>query len=271
MAMIPTHPFNILDVTYPDTPFPLWGSLVLMGRRGSEAHGTFVPSTDPNSIDDRDLMGVCIPPARYYLGISHWQGAEAIHGCWDVVLYEFRKFVGLLMKQNPNVIGMLWLEPEDYLYLSPEGRLLLEHRHLFRHREVAAAAFEGYAYSQIRKMHGGAFRGYMGARRKELVERIGYDAKNAAHLIRLLHMGQEYQETGELRVRRTWDREMLLAIKRGDWPLQSVKDYAEERFASLRASKRESVLPETLDENAIEALVMQVLGARLAAAQGGPP
>lgn len=124
------------------------------------------------------------------------------------------------------------------------------------------ASFAGYAYSQLKKMNGGVFRGYMGARRKELVARIGYDAKNAAHLVRLLHMGQEFQETGELKVRRTWDREMLISIKRGEWPVQRVKDYADERFAMLRASKRESVLPEKLDEDAIEAIVMRVLGDR---------
>ena len=251
------------DIQYPDTPFPLMESLVLLGRRGSESHGTFVPSSDPNSIDDRDLMGVCIPPARYYLGLSKWEGAESIKGVWDVVLYEFRKFVSLLMKQNPNVVGMLWLEPEDYLHVSPEWQLLLDNRHLFRCRESAHASFAGYAYSQLKKMHGGVFRGYMGERRKALVARIGYDSKNASHLVRLLHMGQEYQETGELKVRRTWDREMLIAIKRGEWPLQKVKDYSEERFASLRASKRESVLPEKLDEDAIEALVMRVLSGRM--------
>lgn len=250
-------------IQFPDTPFPLAESLILLGRRGSESHGTFIPSTDPNSIDDRDLMGICIPPARYYLGLSQWQGTESIKGCWDVVLYEFRKFVGLLMKQNPNVVGMLWLEPEDYLHVSPEGQALIDNRNLFRCRESAHASFAGYAYSQLKKMNGGVFRGYMGARRKELVARVGYDAKNAAHLIRLLHMGQEFQETGELRVRRTWDREMLIAIKRGEWPLQRVKDYADERFASLRASKRESALPEAIDERAIEEIVMAALRGRL--------
>jgi len=34
--------------------------------------------------------------------------------------------------------------------------------------------------------------GYMGKKRRELVMRVGYDAKNAAHLIRLLRMGIEF-------------------------------------------------------------------------------
>lgn len=167
-------------ILYPTTPFPLEPSLVLLGRRGSEAHGTHIAPSDPNGIDDRDLMGVCIPPAEWVLGLREWEGAESIKGVWDVVLYSFRKFVGLLTKQNPNVIGMLWLEEEDYLHLSYVGRELIAHRDLFRSRADAYASFAGYASDQLRKMSTGAFRGYMGARRKQLVEKYGYDCHDDA-------------------------------------------------------------------------------------------
>lgn len=247
------------EILYPDTPFDLRSSLVLLGRRGSESHGTFVPSTDPDSIDDRDLMGVCIPPAKWLLGLRQWEGAEEIRGVWDVVLYDFRKFVRLLVKQNPNVIGMLWLEPEDYLHVSPAGRALIDARLLFRSRHAAYESFIGYATGQLKKMNGGVFCGYMGDKRKKLVERIGYDGKNASHLVRLLHMGDEYQRTGELKVRRTWDRDMLIEIKRGTWPLTKVKDYSEELFAGMRKAREESVLPESIDMVAVEELILPYL------------
>lgn len=247
------------DIEFPDVPFDLKTSLVLLGRRGSEAHGTYIPSTDPNSIDDRDLMGICIPPVKYYLGLSSWEGAEAMKGPWDVVLYEFRKFVRLLMKQNPNVLGMLWLDEEDYLYKSPIGEALIKYRDLFRDRHVAAAAFSGYAMSQLKKMRGSEFKGYMGARRKALVEKHGYDTKNAAHLVRLLHMGIEYQRTGRLQVRRTTDREMLMDIKKGAWSLERVQRYAEDQLAEARKAEAESVLPIGIDEEAVGAFVERTL------------
>ena len=246
-------------IQYPDTPFPLGPSLVLLGRRGSEAHGTYLPPTEPDAIDDRDLMGACIPPARYYLGLSRWEGAEAIKGQWDVVLYELRKFVRLLEKQNPNVIGMLWLEPEDYLFVSEEGRALIENRELFRGRKLAYQSFCGYASSQLKKMEGGAFRGYMGDKRKRLVEQHGYDTKNAAHLIRLLHMGEEYLRTGEMRVRRTWDRDMLVEIKRGGWKLEQVKEYAESRFARVRDAFEQSPMPDEPDHEAVDSLTTDIV------------
>lgn len=57
----------------------------------------------------------------------------------------------------------------------------------------------------------------MGERRKALVRRHGYDTKNAAHLIRLLRMGIEFLQSGELLVDRSGhDAGELLAIKRGE-------------------------------------------------------
>ena len=49
----------------------------------------------------------------------------------------------------------------------------------------------------------------MGEKRKAIVRKYQYDVKNAAHLIRLLRMGIEFLETGELRVFRAMDAEEL--------------------------------------------------------------
>lgn len=250
---------DLTEISFPDTPFPLEPSLILLGRRGSEAHGTFVPSTDPDSIDDRDLMGICIPPAAWTLGLRKWEGADAIKGVWDVVLYDYGKFVSLLLKQNPNVLGMLWLEPEDYLYLGPVGKDLIVHRLLFRSRRDAAASFIGYAEGQFKKMHNGACQGYMGAKRKDLVERYGYDCKMAGHTIRLLHMGEEFLRTGVLTVRRTWDRDMLIDIKKGRWGLARVQEYTAERLASIREAEKVSVLPESIDLEEVETVVLRAM------------
>jgi len=42
----------------------------------------------------------------------------------------------------------------------------------------------------------------MGKKRRELVMRVGYDSKNAAHLIRLLRMGIEFLTEGTMYVER---------------------------------------------------------------------
>ena len=250
------------DIIWPEMPFGL-DRLELVARVGSHSHGTYIPPEDPDSIDDQDIVGVAIPPARYYLGISRWENASSFQGPWDVVVYEYRKVVRLMMKQNPNVLCLLWLDPEDYLHVGPAWRLLIDHRGLFRHRDGALNAFFGYATAQLRKMIKGAHKGYMGEKRKALVSRYGYDIKNAAHLVRLLHMGIEYLRDGTLAVRRTWDRDLLVEIKTGGWSLEKVQRYAGEKEQEMRAAHQNSVLPEEIDRDAIEEFVVDSLKKRL--------
>ncbi len=254
---------------FPKTPFPIESSLILLGRRGSEAHGTYLPPEEKDGIDDRDLMGLCIPPEEMVLGTGGWEGgprwecSEEINGVWDVVLYDVRKFVRLLCKQNPNALSLLWLESEDYLQMSEEGRRLVAARDLFRARDAAYEAFVGYTKSQMEKMTSGAFKGYMGAKRKALVETYGFDLKNAAHAVRLLHMGCEYQKSGRLTVRRVWDRQMLIEIKRGEWTLSMIKEHVADRLHSMEAAREESVLPLAIDMQKVEELAVSLMRSHL--------
>lgn len=258
--------YNLNEVQWPDVPFDFMKRAILVGKRGSEAHGTYVPPTDEDGkplshgIDDRDIMGILIPPIDYYFGLKLWEGKDAIKDCWDVVLYSARKFIGLLCEQNPNVLSMLWLREEDYLLVSPEGRTLLEHRNLFRGKNRAFKSFCGYASGQMHRMthtDGNKYSGYMGAKRKALVDKYGYDTKNAAHLIRLLKMAVEYLETGELKPYRGFDggdRYEIIDIKLGRWPLESVNKYAEDLFKKANEAYEKSPLPEHPDLDAINDL-----------------
>lgn len=246
-------------VQWPDLPFDLEETATLIMRRGSESHGLYIPPEDDMGTDDRDLMAVVIPPPEYVFGLKTWSGtAESIKGVWDVVVYDWRKFIGLLVKQNPNAIGMLYLEEEDYLLETEPGRQLIEMRTAFSARKPAYTAFVGYAHAQLQKMTNGAKNGYMGAKRQKLVERFGYDVKNATHLIRLLRMGGEYLRTGAMRVRRTADAEELKSIKQGKWKLAEVQALAQREFEAIDKAMDTSILPEAVDEERINALCYEV-------------
>ena len=99
--------------------------------------------------------------------------------------------------------------------------------------------------------------GRMGAKRKELVDKFGYDTKNAAHLIRLLKMGIEALNTGELIVERP-DNNMLLEIKRGEWPLQKVLDYSDSLFRLMEDSLVKSILPAKVEYGFVNNLCMDI-------------
>ena len=45
-------------------------NIILLGYRGSIAHNMYIPSTDPDSIDDKDLMGVFVAPLEHYIGFG---------------------------------------------------------------------------------------------------------------------------------------------------------------------------------------------------------
>jgi len=284
-------------------------NLIILGYRGSIAHNMYIPSTDPDSIDDKDIMGVYVGPVEHYLGFGRDDVKERFVGEWDAVSYEIRKFIRLLTKCNPNVLSLLWLSDEHLIYRHPLGARLRTHKQLFV-TKAAYDSFVGYARGQFKRMthfnqevrtemagleqrltecgidlnelkatqqqldrwddlaeaiatYGALKRryysgGYMGARRKELVKRVGYDSKNAAHLIRLLRMGIEFLNDGNLVVSRP-DRDELLAIKRGEWPLDQVKQEAERLFDLADEAHRKSTMPPQPEATRAEALCKEII------------
>jgi predicted nucleotidyltransferase len=232
--------------------------LMLLVYRGSIAHGMYVPQEDPDSIDDKDVMGVYIAPYQHYVGFhSDKDSMENIWKEWDVVCYELRKLIQLLLKGNPNVLSLLWVNDRHVIYENNFGKLLRANKQIFVSKNVYHS-FNGYAYSQFKRMTHFKFEGYMGDKRKKLVEKFGYDTKNAAHLIRLLRMGIEFLTEGTLHVHRA-DAENLLAIKRGEWDLDKVKNEAERLFTLAEEAYVRSSLPAQPDRDAAEELLARLV------------
>ncbi len=232
-------------------------NLILLGYRGSIAHGMYIPSSDPDSIDDKDIMGVFIAPIEHYLGFGRDEHKEAFVGEWDAVSYELRKFIRLLSRSNPNVLSILWIPDRHIIYEHEVGSLLRQNKEVFVSK-TAYHSFSGYASAQLKRMTHFKFEGYMGERRKRLVEEFGYDTKNAAHLIRLLRMGIEFLSDGRLYVERD-DGQELLEIKKGKWTLEKVKLEAEKLFKVAEETFHQSNLPDEIDGDKAERLLMTMI------------
>lgn len=232
---------------------------VLMVWRGSIAHGTYMPPDDPHSVDDKDLIGICIPPMDYYAGLREFgsRGTQEVQvDPWDVVVYEHRKALRLLAKGNPNMLAMLWAPPEFTTYYTAAGEALVASRHLFA-TQAAFPAFKGYAQSELKKLQRNVYHGYMGDKRKALVDKFGYDVKNASHLIRILRQGTAFMLTGELEVYRS-DADELMAIKRGEYSFEDVRRVAEWEERQLEMAGAASTLPEEPDWDQINKLAVQM-------------
>lgn len=230
---------------------------ILFGYRGSQAHGTYRPNTEKDSIDDIDLMGVIIQPIEAYLGFGQQAVYERMEDPWDVVVYDLQHFVKLLVKSNPNVLSMLWLPANMYTKVTPAGQKLIDNRSMFATKS-AHGAFVGYGYSQIKKMKHLSTAGYMGQKRKQLVEKWGYDCKAAAHALRILKMGVEFMSTGELKVLRE-DNTWLVDVKTGKYPLEYVQAEAERLLRLSDEALVRSPLPAKVDEVAAEKLLVSIL------------
>jgi predicted nucleotidyltransferase len=238
---------------------------VLAGYRGSIAHGMYVPNTDPNSIDDIDVMGIHICPPEFYIGLANQRKEgkrldvfEIKEGVYDMVFYELRKYIHLLIKSNPNVLSLLWLREQDYLVVKPYGQILLDNRDLFVSKKIYEA-FTSYAFDQLRKMEKFNHQGYMGEKRKKLVEKYGYDCKNAAHCLRLLTMGIEFLQEGKLNVYREKDAYLFIDVKMGRWPLDEVHKYAAELFMRAEEALKKCTLPEEPPIDKIEKMLINIL------------
>jgi len=229
-------------------------SVILAGYIGSIAHGTIIPG----GTDDKDVVSVSIGSVNNYFGLSNFEGFRIQKDEWDICGYELRKFFRLLLKQNPNVLGLLWLRREHYIHLTEIGQSIIDSRDLFSSKQ-AYKSFTGYAYGQLHRMTAfKKYEGYMGQKRKAVVDKFGFDVKNASHLIRLLKMGIEFMSTGELNVMRH-DNNMLIDIKRGKWSLEKIKAEAQRLFALADEALVNSHLPNKPDSKGAEKLLIGIL------------
>lgn len=133
-------------------------------------------------------------------------------------------------------------DPEEVLRADPNTL-----KHMADHGTVDLPTLQ-----KFRSLHKNYFSGYMGEKRKGIVRQHGYDTKNASHLIRLLRMGVEFLESGQLNVFREHDAEELMAIKRGAWTLDQVQTAAEELFARAGVAKNATPLPAHPDVEMVE-------------------
>lgn len=73
----------------------------------------------------------------------------------------------------------------------------------------------------------------------------------------------EFFQSGTLNVYRTHDAEMLRAIKRGEWTLESVKALAERLFADARTARDASGMPDAPDYKRVSDLVADLTASSL--------
>jgi predicted nucleotidyltransferase len=111
---------------------------------GSHSYGLNTPESDI------DKKGICIVPKEYLFGLGTFEQQEL--GA-DETIYSLHKFVRLAFDCNPNIIEILFTDPQFILFINKYGQLLRDNRHLFLSKR-ARYSFGGYAIAQLKRIKG---------------------------------------------------------------------------------------------------------------------
>lgn len=128
---------------------PLGDSLILLGYGGSHAYGLNTATSDI------DIRGVALNSREEILVGQSFD--QVVNTATDTTIYAFNRIVQLLCDCNPNVIELLGLRPEDYLFYNKYGKQLLQNKKLFLSQK-AAHSFGGYANAQLHRLNNKASR-----------------------------------------------------------------------------------------------------------------
>ena len=117
--------------------------LLLECISGSRAYGLATPQSDT------DLRGVFAVPKRSYYGLETIE--QVSNSTNDEVYYELKRFVDLLLKNNPNILELLNTPDDCILFRHPVMDLLTPELFLSKR---CKETFAGYAKAQIKKAKG---------------------------------------------------------------------------------------------------------------------
>lgn len=234
---------------------------------GSQAYGV---STDDS---DLDVYGFCIPPKDivfpHLAGIIPGFGNQgerfeqwSEHHIrdpnktveYDFLVYSIVKYFQLCMENNPNMIDSLFTPRQCVIHSTPVSEHMRDNRKLFLHKG-SWHKFKGYAYAQMAKIRNKV--NASNERRAETIAKYGYDLKFAYHIVRLLNEVEQILVEGDLDLQR--NREQLKEIRRGEWTLEQVETYFQEKERLLEATYAASKLPHGPDETALKKLLLECM------------
>jgi len=160
---------------------------ILGGVVGSHAYGL---NTDESDVDR--LFFAAAPTVEFHGLNPPWGKAGTIvqHEPEDVTIHEVAKAVSLLLKCNPSIVEILWLD--EYEVCTEMGRRLIDLRGEFLSQPYVRNAYLGYATDQFKRLkNAGRFNSVPPKRIK----------KHARHILRLLDQGTQLYTTGTFEVK----------------------------------------------------------------------
>ena len=220
--------------------------VLLLGVTGSIAYGL---ATDQSDID---RLGIYAVPTESVLGLGFNQAKASVvlTDPDDVQMHELGKYLGLVLKGNPTVTELLFLE--SYEVRDPRIEPLIQMRSKLLGQRTIRAAYSGYALAQAQRLANRNTEGRAGFN-SDLAKRT---AKHGRHCFRLMLQAEQLLTKGTITVDVSGHREELFAI--GELAESDVDAFLAAftaRQAALDALP--SSLPEEPDFAAAEAFLIE--------------
>ena len=244
-------------LNHPDLKDRIPGNIIFRGLGGSHSYGV------ANADSDFDLKFIFVQPTTDFLGLNvpardTHDGKIELDGVeCDFVAYEVRKFAGLLLKGNPNIIEFLYFPADLYEAGFPGGEWdrLVKNRKAFLTQE-AVKQYTGYAAGQMKRLQNKLDGKDKGA---SLHTTGGeYNTKWAYHMVRLMWEVGLIADGAEPQVRWTGPmRDTLLEIREGGWTPEEILKWTRLKLDKIDATDV-SALPAKGDAEDLDRWVREV-------------
>jgi len=220
---------------------------LLLARWVTGSHAYGVSTAD----SDRDYVELYVEPADHVTGLYRATNIQKIVNGEDVSRYPLRNWAHLVTQGNPNMVELLYIEPE-WAHPMWTNYVLPVREHMLS--KSAGFRFLGYAQSQTIAIERG-MNGHV--QRPELIEAHGYDTKYAYHALRIVREGLRLMKLGWLEFPLP-DAEYLQAVRRGEVSKQEVLNQMETSIADLRSAIDATGLPRRVDMDRINPMLHSV-------------
>lgn len=208
---------------------------ILRANVGSYLHGTAI-----DGISDRDVLGICIEPPEYIIGLQKFEQyrnkpnhVRSGPGDIDYTCMSLREFVRQAAAGDPTAVTNLFIPIEQIIHITWPGELLFAYRDVFLGRHIAPR-FIGYIESHHKRTKG------------------RYDPEAAGHAIRIGIHGVELLTTGHITLPVPEpDRTYLINVRKGEIDPNNALNRIEKLPHQLAAAALNSPLPEDADQRTV--------------------
>lgn len=222
----------------------------------SKARGLNKKIVQPMDKEKKTPMDFCYVPAAKGATIPLKVWLEAFgflsENCGLAAMNHVKDGYALFVNDSTEFMRGICFDDSNDVHLSNIPKKLEMHTVMFYNKDAYSRYCKDYAeyWDWVEKRSPDRYE-------KNMEVGKGYDTKNMMHCIRLLRMAEEMLRTGELNVLRP-DREELLDIRNGLREYEELVAYAESKLKLLDELVPNSPLPEKVDEELLNNLLIQI-------------